>query len=595
MSLQKYGYEWPDGTTDLQIHRTLYLDASDPLTKFDHMKAGCQLMYPEYLDPEGTPNRRRGFIWNEWTEERAKAWCGVYTPKSLEDIRVVWIGAAACGKTADSALFLVWDFCCDPLHTSVRVATNTKECLELRTWREIKRLWQLYPEGALPGNYIESEMTISCGAEGYIKGIAIKQGTIEAAIGSVKGAHGPKVRVIADELDQMPIGVMEAIENAHSGTEGFIFIGMGNPRRRYGNPLGEMATPTSGDWRSVNVNVQRWGTKHGVCQFFDGRQSPGVKHPDKFGKFLVNAKQIAKTKEVHGENSPIYWEQCIGFFPPEGLSNAVIDEPMLIQFRMTEQPKWSHQYRKGMSYDPAYSVGGNRAMIRVFAMGIDSEGRTVLCSLKTEQVKMELKADKSLSDCIGEAIAFIAQREGIQPQDMVGDCTGNQGATTDVIESHVGRGILRIQYGGKQGNGLLDKSVNDIIRAGRRAFVNKRAEMYYAFRQYARAGQIRGLDNDTCLELTQIEWKESTAPMQVEDKADVTERLGKDKSPDNADTAVQALELARYRWNFAYAGPQAEAKRTRLPGEREFTDLDNKGEFCQHDWQPEEVAVTSEV
>jgi hypothetical protein len=129
--------------------------------------------------------------------------------------------------------------------------------------------------------------------------------------------------------------------------------------------------------------------------------------------------------------------------------------------------------------------------------------------------------------------------------------------------------------------------VNQVIRSGRRAFQNKRAEMYLAFRLFGRAGQIRNLDGNTAAELTQIEWKRTNMPMQVEDKDEVRKRIG--KSPDDGDTAVMALDLARYRMGLKLAGV-ASPVATQRPV---YNDVDNSGEFCKDDWQPE--PATSEV
>lgn len=573
MPFEKYGMKWADDTADLTIHRYFYLTSPDPMQRYTHMKAGCQIMYPEVM-----PDGRRGYLWHDWTDERAKAWCGVYSDKAeQEDIRIIWLGAKACGKTSDSALFVVWDFTCDPLRTSIRVATNTKECLEQRTWREIKRLWQLYPEGTLPGNYVESEMSIISGAEGYIKGIAVKQGTIEQAIGSIKGAHGPRVRIICDELDQMPVGVVEAVENANAGCETFIFVGMGNPRKRYGNPLGDMATPISGDWNDCNVTTDRWLTKHGVCQFFDGRKSPGVKNPEKFGKFLVNQKQIDRTRKTQGEKSPVYWEQCIGFFAPEGMSNAVIDEPMILQFGLTEQPRIAESVNYGLFLDPSYSLGGDRCMVQPFAYAmaycspvqqeqaevktsggqtafqnvqVTTQVRPVVLLLPQEQIQLQLTEEMSLSDSIAAAMLEIVKKYRVKPRNIGIDCTASQGAIADVVERSIGRGVLRVTYSGSAGKLHLDAVVNDRLKRGQRAFANVRAEMYYAFRMFGRTGQIKGLDRETATELTHTEWKESSPPYQVEDKELVRKRIG--MSPDKADVAVGALHVARYRMNLPY-------------------------------------------
>jgi hypothetical protein len=336
----------------------------------------------------------------------------------------------------------------------------------------------------------------------------------------------------------------------------------------------------------VTPASESWETRHGICLYFDGLKSPGVTDPTRFGRFLLNQKQIDDTRRIHGEDSPIWWSQRRGFFPPEGISNAVIDEPMLTQFKMTQAVTWAFAPKLGLAYDPSYSTGGDRCMTRVFAVGVIEDGTKAFVSLKTEQVKLVLSKDTSLSDIIGNAIAKIALREQITPDNVVADCTGSQGAVTDVVERLIGKGVRRIQYAGRQGEGSLDASVNQVTMRGQRAFYNKRAEMYYAFRMFGRAGQIRGLDAPTCRELTQTNYKKATSPILIEDKEEVKKRIG--TSPDDADTVVMGLDLARYVWGFALAGVQQKVDVDILSQNR---DVDSRGEFCLTDWEPERQAT----
>jgi hypothetical protein len=573
MSFQKYGRMWADGTTELQINRYFYMNDPDPQRRFVHMKAGCRLMFPE------TVNGHRGHLWNFWTDRRAKAWCRDFTRNIM-----TWIGPSSSGKSTDAAVFCLWHFLCAPDITTIRVATNFKESLQLRIWAEVTRLWSLYPEGTFAGcNFTPSTMEITCGAIGYIRGIAVKQGTEQQAMESIKGAHTPRTVVICDELDSMPMGVIEAIENPAGGCESFMFIGTGNPTRRLGNPLGVMCTPENGDWKKAGVGMEEWPTKFGVCLFFDGRKSPGVVDPDKYGKFLLNQRQIDDTIRIHGENSPIYWSQRIGFFAPEGMGNSVIDEPTIVQYRMMEIATWERAYYTGIVLDPSYSSGGDRCIARSFTIGMTTDG-LVLQYLPSTQIKMILSESLTLSDQIAEKFMEVISSYQI-PVNMIGiDCTGTQGAIADFIEARLGkRGIYRIQYSGRCGQLPLDAMVNETVAKGQRPFSNKRAEMYYALRLFGRANMIRGLDRDTANELVQVEWDRNIPPMLVEDKLLVKKRIG--KSPDEGDCAVMALDLARYRMGFMYDGDNGQGEQNNTAAQN---DVDNREILFQHEWQPEQ-------
>lgn len=563
MPFEKYGEMWPDGTTELDINRYFYLHSDDPERRFRHMRAGCKIMFPELMPDQKT----RGHIWNYWTDRRARAWC------NTADInRMIWIGPASSGKSTDCALFCIWDFLCDPQNTSIRIATNSKECLDKRMWSEIERFWCLYPEGFFPATYKPSTMEIIAGPKGYITGIAVQKGTEQQAMDSIKGAHAPRVRVICDEFDAMPMGTKDAIMNASTGCETFIFVGTGNPVRRMGNPLGDMSEPENGDWSTVGPHLEQWKTKYGVLLYFDGLKSPGVANPEKFGKFLLNQKQIDDCVKTHGENSPIYWSQRRGFFPPEDASNSIIDEPMLTQFSMMKPASWISGYQMGLALDPSQSTGGDRCMVRPFAVGdihvwrdnageltdrpVFADSRQALVLFPLIQIKLELSKDRTLTDFIAMKMKEIVDQYGVPPNLIAVDCTANQGAIADYLEAKLGRGIYRITYSGSAGRAPLDAMTNERHKNNQRAFVNKRAEMYYAFRMFGRWHQIKGLDRDTGSELTMTEWKNPRHPYQVEDKEEVKRKIG--KSPDAGDVTVMALDLARYRMHLVPAGEESE-------------------------------------
>jgi hypothetical protein len=77
--------------------------------------------------------------------------------------------------------------------------------------------------------------------------------------------------------------------------------------------------------------------------------------------------------------------------------------------------------------------------------------------------------------------------------------------------------------------------------------------------------------------------------MLVEDKDDVRKRIG--RSPDNADTAVMALDLARCRMQLHLAEMGGGMPRERAAP---IHDVDNSAEFCKDDWQPEDEPVMNE-
>lgn len=599
-TISEFGKVWPQGTPHLDMHRWFYLNSPDADTRYWHMRAGISLLWPEQM------NNTRGFVHNTFGDRAFRAWC-----RDQKRVQMTWIGAGGIGKSTIAAAALLWDWLCDPEDTATRVATNTKLCLRKRVWSEIERLFCLHPEGTfasvhadgaiVPCVYTPSTLEIRCGAKGYIQGISVEGGTEQQAMDSIKGAHSKRARVICDELDTMPMGTIDALDNARKACESFIFVGTGNPTKRVGNPLGIMSEPATEHWEDVTVDAESWPTKWGVCLFFDGRKSPGVLDPDKFGKFMLNQEQIDETARIHGIHSSLYWSQCIGFFPPESLRNAIIDEPLLIQFDAMSSANWVDSFQTGLALDPAISVKGDRCVVRPFGVGainvfqsVDPDSgpvmkrRQAIVLFEPIHIKIELRPDRTATDAIAEDLRLIAEKWGVSPRHIAIDCTGNQGAIADYIEAKLGRGVYRIHYSGSAGQRPLDAVVNDRLRKNQRGFLNKRAEMYYAFRMYVRWGQIRGLDRNTASELTLTEWASQKPPFQVEDKEEVKKRIG--QSPDDADAAVMAVDLARYRMDLAPAGESSEID---LREQERLCDYDREmyTNMFRESWKPSTLEV----
>jgi hypothetical protein len=550
MAKTKYGKLWSDKTSDVQIELWMYRNANDVETRFKHFKAACRMLFPDKL------NGSICHYWSHWTERRAKAWCGYRY--------ITWLGPSASGKSTDAAAFALVDFLASPTTTSTRIASTTKDALQDRMWSEVVRLWSMYPEGTFEGcNFVPSDMEITCGAKGRIKGIAVKEGSIQQGINSLIGVHSGHSRIIADELQGMPMAIMDATRNASAGCETFIFCGMGNPDSRM-NPLGVYSEPKAG-WGAATTEVESWETKWGVCLYFDGLKSPGVTEPETYGKFLLNQQQIDEVRQNDGEDSLSWWSQRRGFFPPEGLTNAIVDEPTIIQYKMMDKSRWSGNYTTGIACDPAYSSGGDRCMVQPFAVGEIEDGTNAIVYFPQIQINLVVRQDMPMSDLIGVRLGEIAKDFDVKANHIAIDCSGPQGAIADKVEEYVGKGVLRIQFSGRHGSAQMDTISDQLINQGKRVWYNKRAEMYCAMRVFGRAGQVRGLSPDSVSDIIQVRYSRISHPILAEYKEDVKKRIG--RSPDAGDAAVMALDCARYRMMLR-------PKRTELVNGKEKESLD---------------------
>ena len=391
-----YGFEFPDNTWEAAIHLYCYRywDESNPdlLEKHKHFEMAIKIALPEDLG-----NGRKGYVWSKWSHDRIKAWC-------YNDFQTWW-GPSSSGKSTDAGLFSLFHWLSAPDRTTIMVCSTTKDMLDRRIWREIVRyhslLKRLHGEEKIPGTRSRQPPTITLDDPNSAEGentinamfaIAIQRGTVEEAVGNIVGVHNDYNVLIIDEMQATRKAAVEAFDNLSTGREAK-FLGMCNPVSRL-DSLGQYSEPTEG-WNSISTDDENWETRKGRCYYFDGLKSPGVDNPEKF-HFLLTRKQIDSMTIDPGPDSPRFWSQRRGFVPPEGLTMRVFTENYANKFDIKKRATWKTNPQLCLSLDPAFSTGGDKAVLTPMKIGVFDNDMTGIELQKQIVVNLELSHSQPL-------------------------------------------------------------------------------------------------------------------------------------------------------------------------------------------------------
>jgi len=523
--IKKYGIDFSSNTSKITIELAGYsrniIEGGDREERSKIMLECMKLLWSDRI-----------FRVNEWTERRVRAFCS-------EQFFTMW-GPSSAGKSTDTAAMVLAHWLASPAETTCTVCSTTRPALVQRIFGEIVRLY-----GALknpPGRYFSSTTSIILGDDNTkngIFGVAVLIGTIREAMGNIIGKHNRRNVLIVDEMQATREAAVAAVSNLQGG-EDFHFVGIGNPESRL-DPLGRYSEPVDG-WNSINPTMREWKTKFGKCLFFDGLESPAIKEPLKY-PYLLKQSDIDQRIKWYGENDPRFWAQTRGFIPPEGLPRTMFSESFFVKNEMMDKNTiWKVGCQTVAFLDPSFSAGGDRCALRIARVGINDKDKYIIELDDPVVIPLEMKPDEPLNYVTAAKVTEICQSNGIDPINFGIDITGTQSALADIIEEKFGKGIMRVQFGGKPTD--LPISMEEDVPASTR-YANRVTELWGTFYQYGRHGHIRGVDVETIKEFCSRLLLEKTNPSCLEPKTKMKARSG--KSPDFADCGVGITALIRER------------------------------------------------
>ena len=476
--------------------------------------------------------------WNPWLERQFRS--------MGESKWVCWAGCASAGKTYGATLYALLWWLCEPESTSIILTSTTGKALKRRAWAELGGLRR--DMGLqLTGNYVDSRMMWQA-REGDDKhaiiGLAVEDGgSVSKAVDNIKGLHTRRQMVVVDEATSTPEAVFEACANLCSSPDDFRMLVIGNPYSRL-DAMGRFSEPAGG-WETVCVDDEHWETKtkldgrKGLVVRFDGERSPNVLAGKCLHRHLITMAKLQGLQRGIGPETPKYWSEVRGFWPPDGLVRTVFTEGEIVRQRACKEWVWvGGDLKYAAGFDPAFG-GGDRAVLRFVKWGSVEGGMEGVQLGDKVQINVNAKGDEPPNFQMARMVREECERRGVTSDRLGVDASGGGRVFCDILEREWGK-VIRIESGGNPSKRTV--SYED-PRPATEAYDRKVTELWYSARELLMSGQLRGLDTETAVELCSRRYEDDRKKIVVETKDEYKRRHG--KSPDLGDAACFALDAAR--------------------------------------------------
>lgn len=491
--------------------------------------------------------------YNPWFEECARA----YAASSY----VAAMGCGNSGKTWNFHTLAFLDYMSDPLHTQGIFTTTSQSGLDTRMWPILSSHYRgIRPAGwRIINNPRKMIMANKDDPKHTLRAVAIEERANKSMItDNIIGAHSDRIIWVVDEATSAPQAVFEAWSNLAGGTTHRRFVQLGNPIDQL-DTLGRFCRPVKG-WDKLSKDTDRWdfqfqGEK-GIGLHFNGEKSPNLAHPQKPNgasrwSFLFGHLDLQRHTSSKEENPLGYARFCEGWFVDSSIVPKVMTFTHIEQAGSRNKTVFYGGTRNFASLDPAF--GGDRATLKVWKMGLCSEAE---CQVM-EQIGnfiIPIEPGQIIGKVIGE---YVIKKADIYEFKTIGiDTTTENSAPAEYLKLNTDLEVIDVNFGG--GASELPVSPTDTTSC-KDKYVNKVTELWFTVRQILR--QIRGLDEETCIELCSRYFDRVGKPekMVVEPKRKMKERTH-GKSPDCADNVAIACSVFRHLGGFELLQPASKSE-----------------------------------
>lgn len=514
-----------------------------------------------------------------WPDDDHHRWSDLMLARKTENEILVMMGPSDCNKTYSTSRYILIDYWASHTNTLWMVSTTEVRGAELRIWGKIKELFnrgkERYPW--LAGIVLESKYCITTEeisrdgemARLLTKGIIFipcKSGERWVGLGAyagIKPTKNGRLGHAGDEVSVMHTSFLQAYSNWY-GKPNFQGILDGNPFD-LDDPLCIAAEPEDGwaQWQDTK-KTQEWRSKwYGawvIC--FDGRDSPNFDLPLGQFPYMIGPKKIEAVKKTEGEDSALFWSQCVGKPRPGAEARRVITRQICEEGKAFEKVIWEGtDITDAVGLDAAYGgVGGDRCVLFHIRFGRDVDGRNVIACKPPVLVPVSTRTFlKDPETQIAEFVANYLKSFNVPASHFGFD---SRATLAMKIAAYVGNEANAIEFGGP----ATDRPVsnNEFIWDGdtKTRRLKKCVEHYFKFvtelwfslRYLIVGSQVRELPQEVAEEGWKRMWnytKGAPPRIEVEPKDEMKKRTT--RSPDLFDGLVIAVEMAR-RLGFAIEG-----------------------------------------
>jgi len=544
-SIVRYGYIYPPKTADWTIELHAFRSiAKDGTPREENFKRAAKMFF---LD---------NFVWHPWAEDMLRECC--YSK---------FVGFAGCGSSGKSDFMAVWillNWMAAPFSTLGLLTSTSIRDSKKRVWGAVQRYWPaLAPiapakltDTPTPAIYVIKDKVRMEQAGIYLIPAEAKKSN--EVTGKMRGMKAPRVFLAADELSELSHALMDTAMSNLANNAVLHICAAANPVSYY-DPFGKFVEPKDG-WGSITVNDDRWETKlGGVALHFDAMRNPNYMARKNVWP-IQKWEKIEEAVERLGEDSPMFWRDYRGFWPPGGVSKAVYSEQEIIKGGADKAPVWQGSKMRVAGVDPSFVSGGDRCVLYLGSYGLNRDGVDQVSFDTFHFIEDDASSKEPRTFQVAQKIATILRQAGVDARSLGVDVTGGGVPFCDALSRVLGTNdFLRVHFGGSPSDRSL--SPYDPTPANEK-YTNRVTELWFGAKEWLQNGQLRGVGPDLAQEMTARNFetrKSGGMKLCVEPKSDMKARMG--RSPDIADAAFVLLETVRER--FGLRPPQDTGPRGR--------------------------------
>lgn len=442
--------------------------------------------HPYLHDPVGWIESKGGYMWSKQREVAASLVANRYTAVH---------SCHGTGKSFDASALACWWLDVHPQGEAFVVTTApTWQQVHAILWREMRKL---HRKATLPGRltldarwYMGDSARVGGTSDEELVAYGRKPSDYDQA--AFQGIHARYVLVIIDEACGVPKLLYDAVDSLVTNDNSRV-LAIGNPDDP-SSQFEKVCKPGSG-WESIHISYK------------DTPAFTGEQVPDWLLELLISESWVEERKERWGEASPTYTSKVLGLFPDIS-DDTLLSPGLLMQCQLNE-------------------LKGNA--VGQFGADIARLGADETCVYRNRGGKIRLVYSKHKQDTTKTTNAFLKLlKDRNREVPMQVDADGLGAGVYDNLRA-ARMPVLEFRGGHKP----LSPS----------RFLNKRAEVYWRFKELCEEGLIdlpSDREDSTLLaQLGSIKWElVQGGKIKIESKDDMRKRHL--PSPDRADACVMS-------------------------------------------------------
>jgi len=561
MAFVKYGVEWDDGISPVEIERRCIQKGGQ--WKWDNGEVAGLGLFQHFKNMESLL----------WPEDYHNRWTDWMLNLLLTERIVVFGGSKDSGKTRRVSKWALMDYWCFPQTTLFIMTSTTNRGLELRVWGDIKSLFDRAKKrfDFLEGNAVDAKHGIftddireNSNIRDMRKGILgiptmTNEGAYDgSALVEFAGIKQGRRRLIGDEVQHMSQDYLKVLYAINSGNFKGAFLG--NMIADNGRALDTIAEPING-WGSEGeiTKSTAWRNKYGGMTLnLVGTDSPNL-DPETKDQFegMITQDAIDRAASLpNAKESVEWWSQILGIRKSGVVSDRVMTVETVRNNGGFDDVIWnSEPSLKILGIDAGF--GGDECVMTYIECGQEVAGAQVITF--REQKVIPLLIESKIT--VEVQMALIAKQYcdslGI-PYENVYVEAGMRASLAVEFSRTLSPAVNAINFGGSP----TDRPVsNDLCICDERTKENRLkkcsehyskfvTELAFSVKEVVLSRQARKFPLPAAEEFQKRKWKYVRDNLyELETKIEYKER-NQSKSPNYSDSVMVAVEGAR-RLGFA--------------------------------------------